>query len=195
MIAHVDEPVNRLFLIRSGAVKVMRQLATGDEAVMSILGSGEFFGELALVDDQGPAATVVALEPVEILALSREDFLGYVLTYPVAASAAIGLLSERVRHLGDQLEEAYGMELPQRLARRLVVLGQAHGKETAEGLAIDLPLTQSDLAGMIGASRQRVNRLLAEWQDRQLLRLGLRGAILIRRPDLLADLCREPVEN
>lgn len=195
MIVRIDEAERSLFLIRSGTVKVMRPLATGDEAVMSILGPGEFFGELGLLDGQGGTATVVALEAAEILVLSREDFLGYLQAYPPAAGAAIALLSERVRYLGDQLEEAYALELPQRLARRLLALGRTHGKKTPVGLAIDLPLTQSDLAGMVGASRQRVNRLLGEWQDRGLLRLGSHGTMVLLRPEIFAQLSQQLPEG
>jgi len=152
-------------------------------------------GEPGLLDGQGGTATVVALEAAEILVLSREDFLGYLQAHPPAAGAAIALLSERVRHLGDQLEEAYALELPQRLARRLLALGRTHGKKTPMGMAIDLPLTQSDLAGMVGASRQRVNRLLGEWQDRELLRLGSHGTMVLLRPEIFAQLCQQPPEG
>ncbi len=195
IILRAHEPCGSFFLIRSGTVKVTRALVTGDEAVMNILGPGEFFGELALLEGQSGGSAVVALQPTEILMLSRDVFLGCLQAYPSAASAAIGLLSERVRRLSDQLEEAYFLELPQRLARQLLALGSMHGKKTDEGLVIDLPLTQSDLAGMVGASRQRVNRLLAEWQDRRLLRLGAYGRGTLLRPDTFTDLSPEALDS
>ncbi|MBI2865257.1 MAG: cyclic nucleotide-binding domain-containing protein [Chloroflexi bacterium] len=195
IILRAHEPNSSLFLIRSGTAKVTRALMTGDEAVMNILGRGEFFGELTLIDRQSAGSTVAALQPAEIFVLSRDVFLECLQSYPSAASAAIGLLSERVRRLSDQLEEAYALELPQRLARRLWALGSAHGKKTDEGLVIDLPLTQSDLAGMVGASRQRVNRLLAEWQDRRFLQLGPYGKLTLLRPDTFADFSPEPLDN
>ncbi|MBI4317364.1 MAG: cyclic nucleotide-binding domain-containing protein [Chloroflexi bacterium] len=193
-ILHAHEPSASFFLIRSGTVKVARGLVTGDEAVINILGPGEFFGELALLEGQSSGSTVVALQEAEILVLSREVFLSCLQAYPSAASAAIGLLSERIRRLSDQLEEAYALELPQRLARRLLALGSAHGKKTDEGLVIDLPLTQSELAGMVGASRQRVNRLLAEWQDRRLLRLGSYGRMTLLRPDTFTGISPDKMD-
>ena len=183
-----------VFIVRSGTVKLVRALPTGDEAVMSIFGPGELFGELVPAgggDTPGTLrtpGTAVALEATEVLALSRQEFLAYLQAYPTAASAALGVLGERIQQLGDQLEESYALDLPQRLARRLLALGSTHGKQTSEGLTIELPLTQSDLAGMVGASRQRVNRQLAEWQDRRVLRLGPHGAIVLLEPEALREL-------
>ncbi len=188
-IIRLDDLGKSFFLIRSGQVKVIRPLESGEEAVMNLLGEGDFFGELALLDGRPRSASVYALETTEVLVLPREDFLAFLASSPSAAVEMIVVLADRIRTLNAQVEEAFYMDLPQRLARRLTELGRRWGKQTNEGLEIHIPITQGDLAGMVGASRQRVNRLLGEWQDRRLIRLGGRGEVVILAPETLEQFC------
>ncbi len=186
-IVQYGEPGHYFFLIRSGTVKVTRSFEPGEEVVMCVLGAGEFFGELALLDGGPRSASVQSLEPTEVLVLYREDFVGFLHAHPAASVQVITVLAERIRRLNDQVEEA-SMTLPQRLARRLVDLGRRKGHVTPAGIEIHVPLTQSELAGMIGASRPTISRLLADWQARQLIRVGARGEIVILRPQILEAL-------
>lgn len=187
-IVYLGDEGNTFFLIRSGTVKVTRLSESGREVVVGVLDAGQFFGEMALLDGAPRSASVYAIEPTEVLILSREVFVNYLLRYPTAAIEVIRVLSDRVRRLNEQLEQAYFMDLPQRLARQLIQLAKRQGKQTKEGIGIGLALTQSDLAGMVGASRQRVNGLLGEWRDRRLIRLGAKGELTILEPETLQEI-------
>lgn len=185
-IIHVDDPGSSFFLIRSGEVKIVRPVESGDEAVVNLLGPGDFFGEMALLDGRPRSASVYALEPAEVLVLPREDFLTFLRIHPSVAIEIIVVLTDRIRNLNAQIEESL-LELPQRLARRLLDLGRRRGSLTPEGLRIHVPMTQAELASMVRASRQRVNRVLADWQDRRLIRLG-RSEIILLQPGQLEEL-------
>jgi CRP/FNR family transcriptional regulator, cyclic AMP receptor protein len=186
-IIHIDDSASSFFVIRSGEVKVVRPLLTGEEVVVGILGSGDFFGEMALLDGKPRSASVFALEPTECLVLSRDDFLTYLHMHPRAAIEILVVLADRIRNLNAQVEEAM-LDLPHRLARRLADLARRRGIKTAEGVRINVPITQAELAGMVRASRQRVNRLLGEWQMQQIVRLGRRGEIVILKPRVIEEL-------
>lgn len=188
-IVHFADQGSSLFIIAAGAVKVTRLLASGEEAVISVLDAGEFFGEMALLDNRPRSASVYALEPTELLVLHREDLLAFLRANPEAAIEIIVVLADRIRKLNDQVGEAYYMDLSQRLARRLQDLAAKRGRPTPDGVELDIVMTQSELAAMVGASRQRINRLLGQWQDSRIIRLGRESRITILRPDALAELC------
>lgn len=188
-IIHTDDRGNNLYVIQSGEVKVVRSVPAGGEAVVSVLGPNDFFGEMALLDGRPRSASVYALETTEVLTLPREDFLTFLQTHPSVAIHIIIVLADRIRSLNEQIEESL-LDLPQRLARRLLDLGRRRGIHTEDAITIQIPLTQSELAGMVRASRQRVNRLLAHWQDLHLIRLGRRGEIRLLHPVALEEIAR-----
>lgn len=176
------DPGDTLLIVVSGQVKVILSTPDGEEAVVAIFGPGDFFGDMALLDGRPRSASVVALEPTNTLILHRRDFQEFMRLHPVVAEDMFAVLADRLRRLDEQLKQTYFLDLPVRLAHKLLQLAVEKGHKTTEGVLIDLPLTQSDLAGMVGASRQRVNRVLAELQDKQVIRIERRG-ITILRPD------------
>ncbi len=182
VLFHQGDPGDTLLIVVSGQVKVVLMTADGEEAVVAILGPGDFLGDLSLFDGRPRSASVVALEPTETLVLHRQDFHAFLRSHPVMAEEMFAVLADRIRRLDEQLKRTYFLDLPVRLAHKLLELGVEKGHKTPEGIRIDLPLTQSELASMIGASRQRVNRVLAELQDKQIIRLERRG-LTILQPD------------
>jgi CRP/FNR family cyclic AMP-dependent transcriptional regulator len=177
---HEGDPGDTLLIVVSGQVKVVLTTADGEEAVVAIFGPGDFFGDLSLLDGRPRSAAVVALEPTETLVLHRRDFHAFLRTHPVVIEELFAVLADRIRRLDEQLKQTYFLDLPVRLAHKLLQLGIEKGHRTPDGIRIDLPLTQSDLASMIGASRQRVNRVLAELQDKQIIRLERRGLTILQ---------------
>lgn len=187
-IVRFHEPGEEFFLIRSGQVKVTVPGSGGGEAVVAVLGEGDFFGEMAVLDGRMRSASVIALETAHVLALGRDAFLDFVTTHPEAAMEIMRVLAQRVRVLNAKLEEAYFHGLEARLAHRLLELGRRWGERTAVGVEIRLHITQTDLAGMVGASRQRVNRALADWEGQGIIRLGRRSEIFLLKPDRLEQI-------
>jgi CRP/FNR family cyclic AMP-dependent transcriptional regulator len=184
VIMHRGDPAGSLHLIRSGRVKVILPSEGGEETVLGLKGPGDCFGEMAALDGGPRSATITAVEPTETLALQREDLLTSLRESPELALGIINYLVGLVRWMDALVENTYFQDLDTRLARRLLALADEHGQPTADGIEVAFPLTQSDLAGMLGVTRVSVNRLLGVYQDEGLLRLG-KGSFTVLRPDAL----------
>ena len=172
VIFHRGDPAGALHILSSGRVKVSRPSEDGNETVLDLLGEGACFGELAALDGGLRSATVTAVEQTETQTLLREDVVNLARTSPDLAMALVRILADRLRRTDDWLDDANFADLDTRMANRLLELAETHGQETADGILVQFPLTQSDLAGMLGATRARVNRMLGIYQDAGLLRLG-----------------------
>jgi CRP/FNR family transcriptional regulator, cyclic AMP receptor protein len=183
-IFHKGDPGNGLYLIINGQVKVLLPAETGEEAVLAVLESGEFFGELALFDGLPRSATVVAVTNAEMLILHRDDFLGFVARNAEVAVALFAVLSRRLRDTDELIEDAIFLDVPGRLAKRLLDLADRHGRKTDVGVEIDLKLTQQDLAAMVGATRESVNKHLGWMRDHRLIQLDRQRIILLRPEEL-----------
>jgi CRP/FNR family transcriptional regulator/CRP/FNR family cyclic AMP-dependent transcriptional regulator len=177
VIFHRGDPGTTLFIVVSGCVKIAVPTEGGDEALLTVMRPGDFFGELSLLDGAPRSATAIALEPVELWTLHRDDLLRPMLAVPGAATL-LTALARRLRRTDALVEEIGYLDLDARLARALLRLAEEHGVPDEEGVRIDLPLTQTDLAAMIGATRPRVNLLLGAYQDAGLMRLAGRALIL-----------------
>jgi CRP-like cAMP-binding protein len=184
VVFHRGDPAGPMHVICAGTVKVTAPTAEGDEAVLAVYGSGVCFGEIAALDGGARSATVTALEPTETLALQPVDLVACVRQYPDLAQQVIVAFAGRLRRTSVWLEDAYFHDLDTRLARRLSELVRERGRPTELGVEVDFPLTQSELAGMLGATRATVNQLLGLYQDTGLLRLGRRAFTVLRPADL-----------
>ncbi len=177
-IFHVDDPGDALFIVTSGRVKITIPPGDGsDSAILTTIAPGGFFGELALLDDAPRSATAVALVAVETQVLRRDAFDGLVDQQPALRRALFAALAGEIRRLTAQFGDLHFLDLPGRLARHLLrSLPSAHdGASWAPPPAggeqrLPWPFTQGELAGMIGGSRQSVNRLLADFVGQGLLR-------------------------
>lgn len=160
VIFHQGDAGDSLHIIASGSVKIVLPSAEGDEAIIATLHSPDFFGELALLDGQPRSATATAIEPTETLALSRSVFMELLNAHSELRDALLAALVTELRRLTGHVEELHFLDLAGRLARRLVqVAGETRPSATGE-VTLDWPYTQSDLAAMIGGTRQSVNKLL-----------------------------------
>lgn len=183
-IFHRDDPGSTLHVINSGLVKLVLTSPEGREVTVGILDAGDFFGELALLDGGPRSASAVALEAVETLTLDREPFVAILERHPQVATALLGVLGDRLRRTDELIQDVLFLDLPGRLAKQLLALADERGVETAEGIRIDLRLSQSELAAIIGATRESVNRCLNAYADRGILHLD-RDTITLRTPDVL----------
>jgi CRP-like cAMP-binding protein len=139
---------------------------------------------MALLDGQPRSATVVALEPVETYALRRQDFLALLRSCPEAVEGLLVALAAMIRRLSEEVIDLMFLDLRGRLVKKLLELAAQHGRRSADSTEIEVELTQEELAGMIGATRPRVNKLLGFFEDQgAIARSGRR--IVIREPELL----------
>jgi CRP-like cAMP-binding protein len=182
VLFHEGDPGDSLFIVASGAVKVVVPSDEGDEAILATIRRGDFLGELALLDGAPRSASAIALEPTETLALPRVRFSALVASEPAIRDALLSSLAAELRRLTAHVAELHFLDLTGRLAARLARLAEEHGSRDDDGsIRLDAPLTQSDLAAMIGATRQSVNKLLGEFVADGLLRMDHETVVI---PDL-----------
>jgi len=186
IIFHQGDPGSILYIIISGQVKIVSTSAEGDEIILAILTEGDFFGELSLLDQEPRSASAVAMVPAQTLTLRRSDFLDFITRYPSVADDVLAVLSRRLRRTDVFVEDAVFLDLPARLAKRLLELGERHGSQTSKGLEIDLRLSQQDLAAMVGASRVSVSKQLSLFQSEGLISVD-KQHISILHPEKLRD--------
>ena len=170
IIFHHGDPGGLLYIIMSGKVKIAYSTPEGHEAFLAILGEDDFFGELALLDDSPRSATAEALDNTETLTLHRDEFIRYIKNNPNFSLHVLQTLSQHIRRLNSQLSDVFFLDLPARLARTLLNLAEQHGRVTADGIVIDLSLTQTDLAEMTGATRVSINKALGRFRREQWVR-------------------------
>ncbi len=160
VIVFEDDPGDSLFIVREGRVRVVLVAEDGREVILGVLGIGEHFGELSLIDDQPRSAHVIAMEDATLLVLRREDFRKRVEQSPSVAWALLIELSRRLRAADGKIGGLVLLDVPGRIARLLLDFGAE-----APGGLIDKPLTHQTIANMIGASRETVSRTMREFQD------------------------------
>lgn len=164
VILFEDDPGDSLFIVRSGRVKVVLVAEDGREVILGVLGVGEHFGELSLIDDQPRSAHVIAMEDATLLVLRRDDFRRRVESNPSVAWALLAELSRRLRRADGKIGGLVLLDVPGRIARLLLDVADEGGTPT-----IDKPLTHQIIAQMIGASRETVSRTMREFQDAGLI--------------------------
>ena len=172
VIFHVGDPGDSLIIVANGSVKIMVPADLGTEpAILTTIRPGGFFGELALLDGGPRSATAVAVDAVEALILQRTAFVRLVDEQPSIRHALLAALATEIRRLTAQVEDLHFLDLPGRLARHLLREIAGEGGALPDGEArVPWPYTQGELAGMIGGSRQSVNRLLGDFVNQGLLR-------------------------
>lgn len=183
VIFHQGDPGDSLHIVTGGAVKVVLPSAEGEEAIIATLRPGDFFGELSLLDGAPRSATVVALDSAETMALPRTAFLELLDGDPGLRDALLAGLAHELRRLTSHVEELHFLDLAGRLAMRLSRLARDADPVSKE-VRLDWPYTQSDLAAMIGGTRQSVNKLLSGLVDDGLVAIE-RDTLIILDVDAL----------
>jgi CRP/FNR family transcriptional regulator, cyclic AMP receptor protein len=184
VVFHRGDPGASLHLVYEGQLKVVVPIERGEEAVLTILGPGDFFGEITLLDGGPRSATIVALQDVRTATLDRADFLALLRASPATVEGLLAALAGKIRRMTDEITDLMFLDLRGRLAKKLLELAEAHGRTSEGEIEIQASLTQEELAGMIGATRPRVNKLLGFFEDQgAITRRGRR--IVIRQPESL----------
>jgi len=169
VIFHRDDPGQVLYMIKEGKVKICIISPDGQEVSLAVLGKGEYFGEFALLDGLPRSTDAVALEKVECYTLQRSDFLNAILKNPKIAILVLEALSKRLRTTDQMVEDLIFLDVYGRVAKKLLELADTHGVKTGEGVLIDVRLTQQELASMVGASRESVNKVLGYFTDKNFI--------------------------
>lgn len=183
IIFHKGDSGSTFHIINSGMVKLTIP-SEEEDVFLAHLGPGDFFGELALLDDRPRSATATARDSTETLALEREDFLDFVKWYPDVAVSILAVLAQRIRNLNSQLEDIILLKPQARLAQTLLKLVNSHGAETPGGWKISIPLTHSELAQMVRVTPSTVRRLLRDFREAGIVSIEDRH-YLVHKPEEL----------
>jgi CRP/FNR family cyclic AMP-dependent transcriptional regulator len=179
IIMAAGDPTDSLYIILSGRLKVMMSDADGKEVILSILGPGEFFGEMGLIDDNPRSASVVAIEPCELLAITRRDFKKCMTDNAEMAVAVMRGLVRRLREADRKIGSLALLDVYGRVARLLLDMS-----ETVDGQKmVTKRLPKQDIAKMIGASREMVSRVMKDLQVGGFIEM--RGSTILLRDNIV----------
>jgi CRP-like cAMP-binding protein len=161
VVFHEGDPADTVHFVSEGRVVVRRTTQTGERVAYTVIGAGEAFGEMAMLSPAGRRTTTVeALEPTVTLSLRFADFERLCAEHPGVSRLLVLLLAERVSRLTDHLMEALYVTADQRVARRVLELCSVYAAQARPGVAVTLPVTQTEVAELAGASRPTTNRVL-----------------------------------
>jgi len=181
------DPGQALYLIEAGRVRIYVQDDGGQETSVIFYSAGDIFGELAAIDGLPRSASAIAADETIVQVLSRERLRVHLQSSPQLAYNFMQALAVRVRYSTLQVGNLTLHDVPSRLARKLLELAQGHGCVTAEGVKIDMTLTQSDLASLIGATRESTNKALGNFKRSGIIRME-QNQITIIDPDALREM-------
>jgi len=178
-IFHEGSQGDRLFVIGSGKVKLGHMAPDGREHLLAILGPGEILGEVALYDPGKRTATATALATSDLVELSHQGLLKILDARPEVSQHLLRSLALRLRRTNNTVADLIFSDVPGRVAKALLDLGRRFGERTDTGLRVTHDLTQEELAQLVGATRETVNKALAEFSNRGWLQLQGRSVVLI----------------
>ena len=174
------EPGESLFVVSDGLLKVCVSSSGGDELVMRTLSAPDVFGELSVIDGEPRSTTIEAIQPSVVLELDRADLIDLLREQPALIDALLRYVGGYVRRLTEQASDLVFLDLHGRVAKLLVNLAAERGQSQGDEIALDLPMTQSDLAAMVGGSRQSVNQILRTFERRGYLDVSGRQVLILK---------------
>ena len=181
-----DPGVSMMAVVR-GRVKVCTYSADGKELVLNIIDRGSLLGEIAVLDGRPRSADAVAIGETELLVLERARMLPLLTANPAIATRLIEVLCQRLRWTSEALEDAVLRDAPARVARGLLRLASTFGRKEANGLRLDIKLSQQQIGNLIGVSRESTNKYIVEWTRSGYLAVE-NGYITIMDPPTLKEM-------
>jgi len=163
-ILHEEETSEFMYIIISGKVKISRVGRDGKEAILSMHGSGEFFGELSLIDGKTSPASVLAVENSNVAIISKDHFYSLLYTQRKVLENLLKILCSRLREAWQKIEMLNFNDASQRLKMLLNMLSETYGEKTPEGTVLRVRLIHQDMADMTGLTRETVTRVLDKWK-------------------------------
>ncbi|WP_309721386.1 Crp/Fnr family transcriptional regulator [Armatimonas sp.] len=186
VIVRRGTPGDALFILTSGKAKCA-YLDSEDETIIAIYRPGDFFGEFSVLDGEERSADVVALEPTEVLALPAEDFHACLHAVPAIAVELLKQLAGRLRRATSWIRSLSSQDVYGRIASQLLHLSKTHGVdvENGAGRRIELRLTQNDMASLVGASRESVNKAMGYFKQKGFITVDTTYHITVYNHDAL----------
>jgi CRP-like cAMP-binding protein len=186
-----EQPGDVVYVILEGSVRVFVDQPDGNQVILAILAAGEIVGEMSVVDSLVRSANVVTQEPSVLAWTDRTTFWECLRTIPRLTYNLAQILSRRIRLANAQIEALATLTVHGRVARQILAFAQEYGRPGDGGsLVIPIRLTQNDLAGLVGASRVRVNQVLVGYRRRRYISVDRGHHIIVHNPTALAERCQ-----
>ena len=179
VLFHEGDSGDKLYLVTDGKIKLGRTSSDGRENLLAILGPSQMFGELSLFDPGPRSATVTAVTETTLLSLAHDDLMRWLEGRPAVALGLLSQIASRLRKANDVNADLVFSDVPGRVAKALLDLADRFGRTADDGVHVHHDLTQEELAQLVGASRETVNKALADFASRGWLRLEARSVVLM----------------
>jgi CRP/FNR family cyclic AMP-dependent transcriptional regulator len=170
---------DRLYVVLDGKIKLTRAAVDGRENLVSVLGPGEMFGELSLFDPRPRTSSASAVTDATLAALAHDALRSWLLERPEASMHMLQALARRLRRANDVAADLVFTDVPGRVAKNLLDLADRFGEQERDGLHVHHDLTQEELAQLVGASRETVNKALADFAARGWLQISARSVLIL----------------
>ena len=184
---HKGDEGSQVYLVLRGTLKALTTSDEGDDVVFSIMSVGELVGEIAFLGSPTRTATVTAIAESELLVIDRGDFLAFLKTHPEAAIKLMAVLAGRIKRISELVEDTLFLNLPIRLAKKLVHYASIYGETTDAGVRIDLKLSQEEWGDLVGATRESINKQMRAWTEEGIV-VTDHGYVTLRKPEALENL-------
>ena len=184
VLFHEGDPGDKLYIVLDGKVKLGRTSSDGRENLLAILGPGSMFGELSLFDPGPRTATATVVTDARLASLAHASLRPWITDRPEIAEQLLRVLARRLRRTNDALADLIFTDVPGRVAKALLGLADRFGTPEAEGVRVHHDLTQEELAQLVGASRETVNKALADFASRGWMRVDSRAVTILDRDRL-----------
>jgi CRP/FNR family cyclic AMP-dependent transcriptional regulator len=188
-----EQPGEVVYVLLEGTVKILIEQVDGREVILAFLGAGDTVGEMSLVDSSGRSANVMTMEKCTFLWMDKSTFHDCLRNVPEFTQNLVRLLSGRLRMANEQIQSLSSLDVAGRLARQLLAFTERYGSPAdgnGGGVRINLRLTQTDLAELVGASRERVNQVMVEFRQKGYLSVDSSHHVQVHQTQALARLCR-----
>ena len=173
------EEGDTLYIVLAGKIKIGRKAADGRENMLSVMGPSDMFGELSLFDPGPRTATATVVTDARLASLSHSSLRPWITDRPEIAEQLLRVLARRLRRTNDALADLIFTDVPGRVAKALLQLAERFGSQEEDGLHVRHDLTQEELAQLVGASRETVNKALADFASRGWLRVDSRAVTIV----------------
>ncbi|MCW2543526.1 MAG: putative transcriptional regulator [Frankiales bacterium] len=173
------EQGDNLYIVLSGKVKIGRRASDGRENMLSVMGPSDMFGELSLFDPGPRTATATVVTDARLASLAHSSLRPWIADRPDIAEQLLRVLARRLRRTNDALADLIFTDVPGRVAKQLLALSERFGSQESDGLRVHHDLTQEELAQLVGASRETVNKALADFASRGWVRVDSRALTIL----------------
>lgn len=188
---HQGDEGTQIYVVASGQLKVVTTSSDGDDLIFCLLDPGEVIGEVGLLANRPRTATITAIKNSELIAIDRRDFQALLRTRPDVAFQLLTVLASRLARVSEFVEDTQFLNLPVRLAKKLIDFANAHGKtglgSSGHDLLIDVKLSQEEWGDLVGSTRESVNKQFRAWSSEGLISLDA-GKVVIHELDEIEKL-------